>query len=72
MDTHAIAPVLDAIKLVREYGYDMVVGKREPVKGDGTRAETFRFGHNLGNTLLTKTFRLLFPVPINDSLSDGE
>ncbi len=69
-DTHSIAPLAEALTLVRERGYDMVVGKRVPDEvTDSTRSESFRFGHNLGNFLLTRTFRTLFPVPISDTLS---
>ena len=69
-DTHSIAPLVEALKLVRESGYDMVVGRRSPIAESGsTRSESFRFGHSFGNTLLTRTFRTLFPVPINDTLS---
>jgi glycosyltransferase involved in cell wall biosynthesis len=69
-DTHSIEPLREALRLVREHGYDLVVGKRVPdeVK-DSTRSESFRFGHNIGNILLTRTFRTLFPVAISDTLS---
>lgn len=69
-DTHSIAPLEEALRLVRENGYDMVVGRRVPeAVVDPNRSESFRFGHNVGNTLLTRTFRTLFPVQINDTLS---
>lgn len=69
-DTHSIEPLREALTLVRERGFDMVVGRRitQDVK-ETNRSQSFRFGHNLGNILLTRTFRTLFPVPINDTLS---
>jgi hypothetical protein len=68
-DKHTIAPLQEAILLILETVYDMVVGGRLPVESDGTRADPLRFGHNFGNTLLTRTFRTLFPVSISESLS---
>lgn len=69
-DTHSIEPLREALTLIREGGFDMIVGRRVPEEMSGSnRSESFRFGHNLGNFLLTRTFRTFFPVPISDTLS---
>lgn len=69
-DTYSIAPVVKALSLIRDAGFDMIVGNREPLKDEETnRDRTFRLGHNLGNKFLTRVFQILFPVPIDDTLS---
>lgn len=67
-DTYSLSNIQLAIKLVAEQGYDMAIGVREPEHvSDLMNIE--RFGHKLGNKVLTRIFVLLFPVSISDSLS---
>ena len=69
-DTYSAEPVLEAVSLIRDAGYDMIIGKRESNSEDESpRGKIFRLGHATGNRLLTRVFRLLFPVEITDTLS---
>jgi glycosyltransferase involved in cell wall biosynthesis len=68
--TYSIQNFWEAYNLVTQDGFDMVVGKRvTAISNDDSRANEFRFGHRVGNTLLSKTFSSLFGAKHFDSLS---
>jgi glycosyltransferase involved in cell wall biosynthesis len=69
-DTYGLESLPEAAKLIYTDGYDLVVGKRlikESVKS--LRKTEFKFGHSLGNWLLSNVFKTLFRIPITDTLS---
>lgn len=59
----AVAP--EMLRLAREEGYDMVLGKRITA----AEADVYRRGHRFGNQVLTWLFQRLFGLPITDTLS---
>jgi glycosyltransferase involved in cell wall biosynthesis len=69
-DTYDISNLSDAIKLVNDYGYDMVVGTRVS-KGysENQRSSVFRAGHKIGNLMFSKLSQILHPSGVIDSLS---
>jgi glycosyltransferase involved in cell wall biosynthesis len=69
-DTYGVESLSEAAHLVSVEGYDLVVGKRI-VKDSvsALRKREFKFGHSLGNWLLSGTFKTLFRIPISDTLS---
>lgn len=67
--TYDVTRLPEAILLIVDQGYDLVVGKRFINQTEGARQHEFKFGHTLGNKFLTKAFRLLFGVSITDTLS---
>ena len=69
-DTYQITPVLQALKDLDYFGYDMIVGSRQQsIHQVENRKKPFRRGHSLGNRILTKTYFSLFGIDIQDSLS---
>lgn len=69
-DTYGFENLSTAVELVKNSGYDLVIGRREidPNQGEDRR-KVFKFGHSAGNQLLTFLFRVLFGMPITDTLS---
>ena len=69
-DTYGVESLSEALELIQDFGFDMVVGKRVGKRDlDTVRKETYKKGHNLGNIVLTAIARLLHKVEIEDSLS---
>ena len=69
-DTYDLSNLKQAIKLIEEDGYDMVVGTR--VKNGNNldpRSKVFRFGHKAGNYIFSKISQVLHPSGVADSLS---
>jgi glycosyltransferase involved in cell wall biosynthesis len=68
--TYSVQNFWKAYDQITQQGYDMVVGKRMTnTSFDHTRKREFRFGHRIGNNLLSKTFSSLFGLKQFDSLS---
>lgn len=69
-DTYSLSNLKDAINLIREYNYDMVVGNRiDSAEVSSNRIKVFRRGHRLGNLMISKLSQLLHPSGVKDSLS---
>ena len=69
-DTYSLANLIGAIKLVKDYNYDMIVGNRiNEADSNENRINVFRRGHRTGNLLLSKLSQLLHPSGVLDSLS---
>ena len=69
-DTYGIEALGDAINLIEESGFDMVVGTRiETGKVEPGRKVSYKKGHTIGNLILTRVARILHRVQIEDSLS---
>ena len=69
-DTYEISPIIDALALIEDGGFDMVIGRRvSDLEKNAGRSSGYRFGHVLGNKLLTYSFRFLFKLEITDTLS---
>jgi glycosyltransferase involved in cell wall biosynthesis len=69
-DTYEVKPVLTAIIQMQSFGYGMIIGSRRVnYEDDSGRNPTFRKGHAFGNRFLSKIYRLLFQLDIEDSLS---
>jgi glycosyltransferase involved in cell wall biosynthesis len=69
-DTYSYDELVDAVKMITKFGFDMVVGNRVPLTGSlETRKQTFKKGHTSGNFLLTKIGKILHKVEIDDALS---
>lgn len=69
-DTYDLSNIEKAIKLVDEYGFDMVVGNR--VKNFDNlyqRDNAFRAGHKAGNFIISKLSQILHPSGVVDALS---
>jgi glycosyltransferase involved in cell wall biosynthesis len=69
-DTYDLTNLKEAIKLVDEFEYDMVVGNR--VLKDNSmdlRSNVFRTGHKTGNFVISKLSQILHPSGVVDSLS---
>jgi glycosyltransferase involved in cell wall biosynthesis len=54
----------EMVRLCRENGYDMVIGRRI-----SDEVEAYRRGHRIGNAMLTWVFGSLFALPLTDTLS---
>lgn len=67
-DTYDFSRAREAIDLLKSQGVGMVVGNRIPILESG-RTPTYRIGHKWGNRMLSTTYRLLFKIDIQDSLS---
>lgn len=69
-DTYDLSNLKQAIKLIDEDGYDMVVGTRV-TNGNNfdPRSKVFRFGHKMGNYVFSKISQILHPSGVEDSLS---
>ena len=69
-DTYGMERLIEAIELITQKGYDMVIGNRiESETKEPNRKSGFKPGHNLGNLFFTKLSKILYPVNISDSLS---
>ena len=69
-DTYDLSNLKQAIKLVDEHGYDMVVGTRvTKVNNLDPRSKVFRAGHKTGNYIFSKLSQILHPSGVIDSLS---
>jgi len=69
-DTYDLSNLIEAIKLVDEYEYDMLVGTR--LRNDNSvvqRSNVFRTGHKTGNFIISKLSQILHPSGVIDSLS---
>lgn len=68
--TYSINSLPEAIKLVTDYGYDMVVGQRIDSSGkQQNRIAKYRFGHKTGNKILSLLFSSLFGIQLSDIFS---
>lgn len=69
-DTYSLSNLVEAIKLVRDFNYDMVVGNRiNKTDSNDNRINVFRRGHRTGNFMFSKLSQLLHPSGVSDSLS---
>ena len=69
-DTYSFTNLIEAIRLVKEYNYDMVVGNRiNKTDFSDNRVKVFRRGHRTGNFMFSKLSQLLHPSGVLDSLS---
>lgn len=67
-DTYSLTVLPEAIELVGEFKYDMVVGNRVE-QGTIGRKIPFRFGHAFGNVIMSKISNVLYSSNVNDALS---
>jgi len=69
-DTYSLANLINAINLVKDYNYDMIVGNRiNEADSNENRINVFRRGHRAGNLIFSKLSQLLHPSGVLDSLS---
>ncbi len=69
-DTYGLEAIDQAIELVRDYGYDMIVGTRIDNNDlEPGRKVSYKRGHSIGNAMLTLIARKLHKIEIKDSLS---
>ena len=69
-DTYSLSNLVEAVNLVKDYNYDMVVGNRINKADSGdNRINVFRRGHRTGNFMFSKLSQLLHPSGVLDSLS---
>ena len=68
-DTYDISGLPQAISLILEDGYDLVIGRRITGTSSEQRKTEFKFGHSIGNKFLSLAFRFLFRIQISDTLS---
>jgi glycosyltransferase involved in cell wall biosynthesis len=69
-DTYDLSNLEKAIKLVDEYGFDMVVGNRvKNINNLYKRNNAFRAGHKAGNFIISKLSQILHPSGVLDALS---
>jgi glycosyltransferase involved in cell wall biosynthesis len=68
-DTYSLTEIRNALNLVLEQGYDMVVGNRVVRDKNNTRSPEFKRGHRIGNLSFTVLGNLIHTVGIKDSLS---
>ena len=69
-DTYSLSNLVEAINLVKDYNYDMVVGNRiNKADWNDNRINVFRRGHRTGNFMFSKLSQLLHPSGVLDSLS---
>ena len=69
-DTYSLSNLVEAIKLVKNFNYDMVVGNRiNKADSNDNRINVFRRGHRTGNFMFSKLSQLLHPSGVSDSLS---
>ena len=69
-DTYSLSNLVEAINLVKDYNYDMVVGNRiNKSDSNDNRINVFRRGHRTGNFMFSKLSQLLHPSGVLDSLS---
>lgn len=68
--TYAVEGFWKAYDLIVKDGFDMVVGKRTiEIDPHDSRGQAFRFGHKLGNHILSRTFSSMFGLAHFDTLS---
>ena len=68
--TYSVSSLPQAMRMISDDGFDMVIGKR--VKGEGNgkdRLAEYRIGHKSGNKFLSFMFRVLFNMKISDIFS---
>jgi glycosyltransferase involved in cell wall biosynthesis len=68
--TYSVSSLPQAIRMISDDGFDMVIGKR--VKGEENgkdRLAEYRIGHRSGNKFLSFMFRVLFNIKITDIFS---
>jgi glycosyltransferase involved in cell wall biosynthesis len=69
-DTYSLSNLVEALNLVKDYNYDMVVGNRiNKADSNDNRINVFRRGHRTGNFMFSKLSQLLHPSGVLDSLS---
>jgi glycosyltransferase involved in cell wall biosynthesis len=69
-DTYGLEAIDQAIEMVRNFGYDMIVGTRIDNNDlEPGRKVSYKRGHSIGNAMLTLLARKLHKVEIKDSLS---
>ena len=68
-NTYDVSKLREAIDLILNRGYDLVIGVRKTEDNSVLESKEFRFGHSLGNKFLTKLFKFLFKIKISDTLS---
>jgi glycosyltransferase involved in cell wall biosynthesis len=68
-DTYSLTEIRNALNLVLDQGYDMVVGNRVVRDKNNTRSPEFKRGHRIGNLSFTVLGNLIHTVGIKDSLS---
>jgi glycosyltransferase involved in cell wall biosynthesis len=67
--TYSIENLNQAIDMIVNDGYDMVVGNRVEAWDGAARGKHYRRGHTRGNAFLTGIFKALFGIEIKDTLS---
>lgn len=69
-DTYGMENLITAIDLIVDQGYDLIVGTRVDSQSKSQKnGNPYRTGHKIGNVFISSLFRILFQVPISDSLS---
>jgi len=68
-NTYGCEKLNDALDLVISNGFDMVIGRRKAGAMNSSSSKEFRFGHKIGNFILSRIYTLLFRIPIEDTLS---
>ena len=69
-DTYSLSNLIEAINLVNDFKYDMIVGNRIIESHSiENRINVFRRGHRTGNLIFSKLSQLLHPSGVLDSLS---
>jgi glycosyltransferase involved in cell wall biosynthesis len=67
--TYSIENLNQAIDMIVNDGFDMVVGTRVEEWDNASRGKHYRRGHTKGNALLSGIFKTLFGIEIKDTLS---
>lgn len=69
-DTYGMENLISAIELIVNQGFDLIVGTRLDSQAENQKqGNAYRAGHKVGNFFISSLFRVLFKVPIRDSLS---
>ena len=76
-DTYSIDELPDAIKMINDFNFDMIIGTRNTILSNlgvdiekqNLRKPQFRRGHSFGNRILTRIYIILFKLQIEDTLS---
>lgn len=68
--TYSVDALPAAIELIKNDGFDMVIGKRVDTTNMSVgRTAIYRLGHRAGNQFLSSVFRFLFKIKITDIFS---
>lgn len=68
--TYSVDALPAAIELIKDDGFDMVIGKRVDTTNSSVgRTASYRLGHRAGNQFLSYVFRVLFKIKITDIFS---